>query len=73
MATSSRLKTVDGKYYATEEYVKKYVDENLNEEILSGDIGEAISGAVLSQVNPLQAEITEVHETINNLFTMNTL
>ena len=28
MATSSRLKTVDGKYYATEEYVKKYVDEN---------------------------------------------
>ena len=42
MATSSRLKTVDGKYYATEDFVKKCVDENT----------DAISGAISGDVNP---------------------
>ena len=67
MATSSRLKTVDGKYYAPEDFVKKCVDENT----------DAISGAISGDVNPkiqeLQNNVSEVQGIISSFFTMNTL
>lgn len=76
MATSSRLKTVDGKYYATEEYVKNYIDENLETSLSSvivneiGDIQESLSGkANSSDVYTKE----ETNQQIINFFIMNTL
>ena len=75
MATSSKLKTADGKYYATENYVNEQIAENLSAAVLSGNvINVAISDDISGKANASDVytkEETDVQ--IVNFFTMNTL
>lgn len=77
MATASRLKTVDGKYYATEEYVQKSINENIEESVVSGEIGDALSGILSEKINPqlenLQSNVNNMEEKIINFLSMNTI
>lgn len=68
MATSSRLKTADGKYYATEDYVKSYVNENIEDEF--ENINDSLSGK--ADVDTVYTK-EEVQQIISGLFTMNTI
>lgn len=75
MATSSKLKTADGKYYATEDYVKSYVDENtLTQDEISGTVSGIISNEISGKadLNDVYTK-EEVSEIISGLFSMNTI
>ena len=81
MATSSRLKTADGKYYATEEFV----DRKIEESTISGNIKDAISDEVTEKLSDVQTLIDEkanlsstytkieVDEKIDNFLTMHSI
>lgn len=75
MATSSKLKTANGKYYATEDYVKSYVDEN---SLTPLEVNEAISGIVSTEIsgkansNDVYTK-EEVSQIISGFFSMNTI
>ena len=75
MATSSKLKTANGKYYATEDYVKSYVDEN---SLTSSNLNEAVSGIVSNEISG-KANINDVYtkeevsQIISGFFSMNTI
>lgn len=74
MAISSRLKTADGKYYATEEYVDKQLAEGIDTSEIadiivekSGDkIADSIKSEIIEEVEEKTSEmnnsITEIKE-----------
>lgn len=75
MATSSKLKTANGKYYATEDYVKTCIDDKIINSIqISGAISDFISNEISEKANSKDVYTKEeVSEIISGLFSMNTI
>lgn len=70
MAVSSRLKTIEGKYYATEEYVDEKIESSIDTTEIANRViehsGDQISQAIKEDVlDEVDVKTTELQNDIN--------